>query len=177
LERVLGTMPAIGARSPVHGAIELHLSGIRGSMSPVLIALGLAGGTGLVMVLLGLLGGRPVRRSTLVWGCGGTRLSPRMQYTATAYAEPLTRVFDDVLRPEHDVDITHHVESRYLVESIRYRQRVSDRIESRLYPPLLAAATSWATVARRLQNGSVHRYLAYGLVGLLVVLVAVGVTS
>ena len=100
-----------------------------------------------------------------------------MQYTATAYAEPLTRVFDDVLRPEHDIDITHHVESRYLVERVAYRQRVSDRIEDRLYPPLLAAASRWAAVARRLQNGSVHRYLAYGLVGLLVVLIAVGVTS
>jgi formate hydrogenlyase subunit 3/multisubunit Na+/H+ antiporter MnhD subunit len=177
LERVLGTMPSIGAREPVHGAVKLQLSGITGSMSPVLIALGLAGGAVVLVLLLRLVGGRQPRRSALVWGCGGTRLSPRMQYTATAYAEPLTRVFDDVLRPEHDVDITHHVESRYLVESIRYRQRVSDRIENRLYPPLLVAANWWADLARRLQNGSVHRYLAYGLVGLLVVLVAVGVTS
>jgi hypothetical protein len=161
----------------VHGAGKLQLSGITGSMSPVLIALGLAGGAVVLVLILRLVGGRQPRRAALVWGCGGTRLSPRMQYTATAYAEPLTRVFDDVLRPEHDVDITHHVESRYLVESIRYRQRVSDRIENRLYPPLLVAATWWADLARRLQNGSVHRYLAYGLVGLLVVLVVVGVTS
>lgn len=177
LERVLVTMPSIGEERPVHGAVELQLSGITGSMSPVLIALGLVGGTLLIAVIVRRLGGRQPRRTALVWGCGGTRLSPRMQYTATAYAEPLTRVFDDVLRPEHDIDITHHVESRYLVESVRYRQRVSDRIETRLYPPLLTAASRWASVARRLQNGSVHRYLAYGLVGLLLVLIAVAVTS
>jgi len=176
LERVLVTMPSIGDERPVHGAVELQLSGITGSMSPVLIAFGLTGGALLIAVLARRLGGQP-RRTALVWGCGGTRLSPRMQYTATAYAEPLTRVFDDVLRPEHDLDITHHVESRYLVESVTYGQRVSDRIENRLYPPLLAAALWWAAIARRLQNGSVHRYLAYGLVGLLVVLIAVGVTS
>lgn len=176
LERVLVTMPSIGDERPVHGAVELQLSGITGSMSPVLIALGLTGGALLIAVLVRRWGGQP-RRTALVWGCGGTRLSPRMQYTATAYAEPLTRVFDDVLRPEHDINITHHVESRYLVESVTYRQRVSDRIENRLYPPLLAAALWWAAMARRLQNGSVHRYLAYGLVGLLVVLIAVGVTS
>lgn len=177
LERVLVAMPSIGDQRPVHGVVELQLSGIAGSMSPILIALGLAGGTLLITFLARRLGGRQPRRTALIWGCGGTRLSPRMQYTATAYAEPLTRVFDDVLRPEHDIDITHHVDSRYLVQSIRYRQRVSDRIENRLYPPLLALASWWAAGARRLQNGSVHRYLAYGLVGLLLVLIAVGVTS
>ena len=104
-------------------------------------------------------------------------MSPRMEYTATSYAEPLTRVFDDVLRPEHDVDITHHVESRYLVESVRFRQRVPDRVEARLYPPVVAGANWWASRARRLQNGSTHRYLAYGLIGLLLVLIVLGVTS
>jgi hypothetical protein len=177
LERVFTTMPSIGEREPVHGAVALELSGITGSMSPVLIALGLAGGAVLVGLLVRVLGGRQERRSALVWGCGGTRLSPRMQYTATAYAEPLTRVFDDVLRPDNDIDVTHYVESHYLVESIRYRQTVSDGIEHRLYPPLLSVAHRWAEVARRLQNGSLHRYLAYGLVGLLLVLVVVGVTS
>ncbi len=177
LDKVLATMPGIGAREPVRGAIEMRLSGITGSMSPLLIALGLAGGAVLVLTVLRLPRGRRPRRPALVWGCGGTRLSPRMQYTATAYAEPLTRVFDDVLRPEHDIDVTHHAESRYLVESVQYRQRVSDRLESRLYPPVLAAATWWGNRARGLQNGSVHRYLVYGLVGLLVVLVVVGVTS
>jgi formate hydrogenlyase subunit 3/multisubunit Na+/H+ antiporter MnhD subunit len=174
---VLASLPGLGERSPVHGGVELRLVAITGSMSPLLIALGLVGGAVLVAALLRALGSRQPRRSALVWGCGGIRLSPRMEYTATAYAEPLTRVFDDVLRPEHDIDVTHYRESRYLVESIHYRQRVSDRIESRLYPPLLAAATRWSAVARRLQNGSVHRYLALGLVGLLIVLVVVGVTS
>lgn len=177
LERVLATMPSIGERSPVRGVVRLQLSGIAGSMSPQLIALGLGGGAVAVAGLARLLGARQQRRTALVWGCGGTRLSPRMEYTATAFAEPLTRVFDDVLHPEHDINVTHHVESRYLVESVAYRQRVPDRLEARLYPPILAAANRWAGVARKLQNGSVHRYLAYGLVGLLIVLAALAVTS
>jgi formate hydrogenlyase subunit 3/multisubunit Na+/H+ antiporter MnhD subunit len=181
LGRVLSVLPSIGERRPMQGAVELRLTGIHGSMSPLLIAVGVVGGAVLVAVvtraLSGASGGGLPRRTALVWGCGGTRLSPRMQYTATAYAEPLTRVFDDVLRPEQDVDVTHFQESRYLVESVTYRQRVSDRIETRLYPPLMAAANRWAALARRLQNGSLHRYLAFGLVGLLVVLVAAGITS
>ena len=49
-------------------------------------------------------GGRkvPRRRVELAWGCGGVRANARMQYTATSYAEPLTRVFDDALRAERD---------------------------------------------------------------------------
>ena len=69
-------------------------------------------------------------------------------------AEPLTRVFDDVLRPEQDVDITQYAESRYLIESVRYRQRVPDRVEARLYPPLLPAAKWWGQWSRRLPTAA-----------------------
>jgi hypothetical protein len=100
-----------------------------------------------------------------------------MEYTATSFAEPLTRVFDDVLRPEYDVDVTHHAESQYLIESVRYRQRVDDRLEAALYPPVLAAGNKLGTAMRRLQNGSVHRYLALGLLGLITMLVVVGLTT
>ena len=120
---------------------------------------------------------RAPRRATPVWGGGSTRLTPRMEYTATSFAEPLTRVFDDVLRPEQDVDVTPFAESEFLIASISYRQRVPDRVEARLYPPLLAAARWWGRWSRGIANGSVHRYLAYGFVGLLVVLVVVGITS
>lgn len=127
LERVLVAVPSIGDKRQVHGVVKLQMSGIAGSMSPILIALGLAGGTLLITFLAHRLGGRQPRRTALIWGCGGTRLSPRMQYTATAYAEPLTRVFDDVLRPEHDIDITHHVGSRSWTRRCSTGQRFPSR--------------------------------------------------
>ena len=67
-------------------------------------------------------------------------MTARMQYTATSFAEPLQRVFDDVLAPETDIDVTPHAESAYLVERVQFHARVPDRIEHRLYRPLLAAA-------------------------------------
>ena len=147
-------------------------------MSPLLIALGLVGGAVLVAALAraGSARGQP-RRTALVWGCGGTRLSPRMEYTATSYAEPLTRVFDDVLRPEHDVDVTHHAESRYLVESVRYRQRVADRIEARLYPPLLAAAPGGASGRAACRTAACTATWPTDWSACSVVLIAVGVTA
>ncbi|WP_427889175.1 proton-conducting transporter membrane subunit [Kribbella sp. GL6] len=175
LNRVVTAFPAVSDRAPLQAGVTLRLAGIAGSMSPLLIAVGLLAGSA-VIVTAARLFGRPRRRS-LAWGCGGTRLDPRMEYTATSFAEPLTRVFDDVLRPESDVDVTHHDESAYLIESVRYRQRVADRVETALYPPVLNAAERWGRIMGRLHNGSVHRYLAVGLVGLITVLVVVGVTS
>ncbi|TCC21627.1 proton-conducting transporter membrane subunit [Kribbella sindirgiensis] len=174
LTRVLEALPTVRDGSPLEGGVTLRLTGIAGSISPVLILAGLFVAGLLVVVLVRR--GLP-RRESLVWGCGGTRLDPRMEYTATSFAEPLTRVFDDVLRPEHDVDVTHHAESQYLIESVRYRQRVDDRVEAALYPPVLAAGNKLGAVLSRLQNGSVHRYLALGLGGLIVVLVVVGLTA
>ena len=95
----------------------------------------------------------------------------RMEYTATSFAEPLQRVFDDVLHPEHDVDVSHVDESRWYVDAVRYRVRVSDALDERLYRPIVRVIRAGGERARGLQNGSVHRYLAYGFVGLLVVLV------
>lgn len=178
LTRVVAMLPTMRYEVPVGGdSVTLRLAGITGSMSPLLIALGLVVGMIVIALLARWVAGGLPRRSAPLWGCGGTRLDPRMEYTATSFAEPLTRVFDNVLRPEQDLNVTHHAESQYLIESIRFRQRVPDRIEARLYPPMLATANWWGQQARKLQNGSVHRYLAYGFIGLLAVLIVVGLTA
>ncbi|MHB1166717.1 MAG: proton-conducting transporter transmembrane domain-containing protein [Candidatus Nanopelagicales bacterium] len=116
---------------------------------------------------------RPRREVELAWGCGGVRVSPRMQYTATSYAEPLARIFDDSLRPERDVIVTHSAEARYLVERIQYRQRLSDVFETRLYLPVIGLVDRMTTAPRALQNGKIHFYLAYSFIAFLVVLVVV----
>jgi hypothetical protein len=94
-----------------------------------------------------------------------------MQYTATSFAEPLQRVFDNVLQPDTDVEVTHYAESQYLVEKVTYRTLFADPLEKRLYLPVVNAVTAWGTYVRRAHSGSVHLYLAYGALGLLVVLV------
>jgi hypothetical protein len=83
----------------------------------------------------------------------------------------LQRVFDDVLAPERDVDVTHVDESRYHVAAVSFQQRIPDRIENRLYRPLLGAIQSLGERARPLANGSVHRYLGYLLAALVAVLI------
>ena len=118
----------------------------------------------------------PTVRGAATWGCGRTVQTARMEYTATSFAEPLQRVFDDVVAPETDVDVTHHEESRYLVAAVEYRRRAPDRIEARLYQPVLTAITAWGTVGRRLATGSVHRYLGYGFYTVTALLIVLAMT-
>lgn len=118
---------------------------------------------------------RRTRRTALPWAGGGSRARPRMQYTATSYAEPLVRVFDDVLKPSRDVQVTHLGESRYLVERVLVEQRLTDVVEARLYRPILTRMDRFGRSARRAQNGSIHRYLLYSFIALLMVLVVVSI--
>jgi len=115
----------------------------------------------------------PRRRVDLAWGCGGMRMTPRMQYTATSYAEPLSRIFDDVLRPERDIVVTHAAESQYLVERVRFRQQVSDIFEARFYVPVVDRLDRIGIVARRVQNGRIQIYLGYSFAALVIVLIMV----
>jgi formate hydrogenlyase subunit 3/multisubunit Na+/H+ antiporter MnhD subunit len=178
LTRVVDVLPSVRAGAPLRrDGIGLELAGISGSMSPLVVLIGLVMAAVVTAAGARALGRRHVRRPAPLWACGGAPPSARMEYTATSFAEPLTRVFDDVLGPETDIRITPHAESRYLIESAQYRQRVTDRIEARLYPPLLTGARRWGELARSLVNGSVHRYLALGFLGLLGVLVIVGFSA
>ncbi|OZM81732.1 proton-conducting transporter membrane subunit [Pseudonocardia sp. MH-G8] len=167
---VLDTAPA------VRGAMTIELAGVTGSMSPLLLAVALAVAIAAVLGAFQVVAGRRARREARLWDCGAGPMSPRTEYTATSFAEPLQRVFDDVLDPTQDVDVTHHQESRYLVAAVTYRRSVPDRIERRLYTPVIAATAAWGRAGRRLATGSVHRYLGYGFATLCALLVLLVVT-
>jgi hypothetical protein len=152
----------------------IDLSGVDALLDPVaLIVMAVLVVLPVLLIVWRLARRRPRRRVDLAWGGGGVRVSPRMQYTATSFAEPLSRVFDDALRPARDVEVTHLSESRYLVERVQFSQRLEDVVEVRAYRPVIGLADRFGLFARRLQNGSILRYLGYSFVALLVVLVVV----
>jgi hydrogenase-4 component B len=166
----------VGSADPaVHGAVTLQLSTVAGSLSPLLLALALLAAAVAAVGGVRALATRRVRRTARLWDCGGGPLTARVEYTATSFAEPLQRVFDDVLQPELDVDVTHATESRYLVQTVEYRRRVPDRIERRLYQPVLTLVAVWGRAARGLATGSVHRYLGYGFYAVTALLIVLAV--
>ncbi|HWM59240.1 MAG TPA: hydrogenase 4 subunit B, partial [Pseudonocardia sp.] len=94
---------------------------------------------------------RGTRRVAPAWEGGAPPVPGQAAYTAPSFAEPLRRVFDDV------VD-----------------RAAPERLERRLYRPALAALAAWGRAGRRLATGGVHRYLGYGfyaVCGALVLLV------
>ena len=172
LRQVLDALPAAQTVEFTEFGAVVRLPGLPGSIAPGVIAAAL-----LVAVLAAVAlarwrsRGRPESVTLPLWACGADDLTARMQYTATSFAEPLQRVFDDVLRPDTDVEVTHYTESRYMAESVTYRSKIGDAIEERLYRPVLRAVAEAAGLARRAHTGSVHLYLLYGALGVLIVLV------
>lgn len=172
LRRAVSALPAARAVEFTDFGAVVRLPGVSGSMAPGVIA---AGVVAAALVAAGLARWRTRRRPAPVmvplWACGADDLTARMQYTATSFAEPLQRVFDDVLRPDTDIEVTHTAESRYMTDRITYRTAIADAIEQRLYTPVVRAVAAAAGLVRRAHTGSVHLYLAYGALGVLIVLV------
>jgi NADH:ubiquinone oxidoreductase subunit 5 (subunit L)/multisubunit Na+/H+ antiporter MnhA subunit len=164
---------SISTRAPLARGTGLVLTQFRGDIEPLLLFVGFIAVFALVWIVNRQLAHRSARRVD-AWACGRDLQTARMQYTATSFAEPLQRVFADVLRPQADIEVTHIAESRYYEQSLRYENQVRDSLEQHAYQPLIALTLRVGTYARRIQNGSIHRYLAFGFVGLLLVLVVLG---
>jgi hydrogenase-4 component B len=133
----------------------------------------LAGGLALIVVGVALalrLGADRRLRIGDTWGCGRIGQTPRMEYTATAFAEPLRRVFAELYRPTEDLAIDFHPESRYFVQSIAYRSAVHPWFERLLYAPVVGLLRRTAFRIRWLQGGSLHLYLLYMILALITLL-------
>ena len=170
LARAAGTALGGTPPDPLRAGSGLAIAGSNDVIQPALLTVVLIAGLVLAWALVRVRVRARARR-TEAWGCGRELQTARMQYTATSFAEPLQRVFDDVLRPDRDLDVSHLAESRYFEDALRYHSRIDDAVERGWYRPLIGLASRWGEVARRAQNGSMHRYLGYGFAALVVLLV------
>ncbi|HYS07000.1 MAG TPA: hydrogenase 4 subunit B [Candidatus Dormibacteraeota bacterium] len=139
-------------------------------VSPTILALCLlVAGALLPCALLAIGAARTARRAE-TWGCGRATQTARMEYTSTAFAEPLRRVFTDLYRPTKDIAIDFHPESKYFVRSIQYKSSIRTWLENTFYRPLFDLARPLAGTGRLIQSGSLHVYVAYIVAALLLLL-------
>lgn len=132
----------------------------------VLLGLGLVWGLGYL-----LLHGRraQVVRQLPPWDCGFGPLSPRMQYTATAFAMPVRRIFRPVWQLEEKVEmLTDSATGR--LTALRHQLQVGDRSWGWLYEPMGRWVLLAARRLARLQSGNVRTYLSYSFFTLLFLL-------
>jgi len=171
----LGSIAAsvLGAAPPatVGDWLTLHVSGTFASLSTLAIAIALGLALLVPLVALPLVGASRRTRGYETWGCGRIVQTARMEYTATAFANPFKRVFDFFYRPAKRLDIEFHPESRFFVERIEYENPARSIFDDWLYRPALDLLHAGARAAGTLQSGSANLYLAYILAALLLMLV------
>jgi hydrogenase-4 component B len=139
------------------------------SLSSPVLALILVGTAVLGLVLVALFGGaRPIRHYK-TWGCG-INLSPRMEYTATGFVQPIKRVFSTIYQPTVKLETEFLEESRYFAKRRRFEFHIEPLFQKYLYDPTVTFVSGLAERLRIVQAGSLHLYLAYMFVTLVVLL-------
>jgi hydrogenase-4 component B len=107
---------------------------------------------------------RPARRAA-TWGCGYAQATPRMQYTAASFAEPLIEPFAAAM----NVHVEREGPAGPFPRHARYEEHLGDLAGERLLVPAARRIVRGLTSIRVLQQGRVQPYLLY-IAGTLVAL-------
>ena len=121
-------------------------------------------------VLLVSLGTRRFgRKPGPVWDCGLPGLSEENEYTATAFSKALRMIFSVLYKPRREIQAVFDV-SPYFPKEIHFESGIEPTFEKRLYAPLQEFLFRVSTRMRTIQAGSIHAYLAYIFVTLILLL-------
>jgi len=122
-----------------------------------------------VLLVLRLVGGKYIERKYGTWDCGFEALNSRMQYTATGFSKPVEIVFRMLFRPSRELKVEG--EHLYHPESMDYKVSTEPIFEKYIYAPVLQLVQAVSKKTKyAIQTGSVHRYLMYIFVAVLVLL-------
>ena len=123
----------------------------------------------LLTVLVVILSKRGMRRVTATWNCGSP-LTPSMQYSAIGLTKPIRILFAKVLGSHPQVE-RDFAGTRYSLHSLSYEGGIKAVFEDIFYRPLIRGLLWWASQIRKLQEGSIHLYLGYLLITVIVILI------
>ena len=121
--------------------------------------------TGAVVIL----SKRGARRVTATWNCGSP-LTPSMQYSATGLTKPIRILFAKILGSHPHVE-RDFGGTRYSLHSLNYEGGIKAVFEDLFYRPLIKGLLWLAAQIRKLQEGSIHLYLGYLLITMIVILI------
>lgn len=120
----------------------------------------------LLVFIRPLLGARHGRRSAYTWDCGFRSPTPKMQYTASSFAEPFMDLFTPILR-----NIIHNpqIKGPFPAPST-FMSSLPDFFGSTILKPLYANITALFSRIRPLQRGGIHRYVLSIVIVLVILL-------
>lgn len=106
------------------------------------------------------------------WTCGMMPQS-RFDYTATAFAKPLRFIFAALYQPKRTVS-KKTGETPYILRQLHWQSDVVDLTQVHLYDRLQSGVARVARAVRRRSTGSIHGYIGYVLITLLITLLIFG---
>lgn len=172
LDRITGPLTGVAISAKVlalDGWVVAPITVEFSSIStPVLAALLIgAGVSGLLIARL--VGGKVRARYYRTWGCG-LNLTPRMEYTATGFVQPIKKVFETIYQPTVKLEQEFLQQSKYFIKHQRFEFHIEPLFEKYLYKPVVAFLLATADRLRIIQAGSLHLYLTYIFVTLVLLL-------
>jgi hydrogenase-4 component B len=112
---------------------------------------------------------KPARQG-YAWECGFGPLNARMQYTSSAFSQPIRRVFAPAWKIEEPIELRREPGPLGRVTSLRHQLHVHDWSWLKGYLPIGRLVLGAARRIGYIQTGSIHTYLLYSFVTLLVFL-------
>lgn len=107
------------------------------------------------------------------WDCG-TTLSPRMEITATGFANSIIAIFRGVLKPTKQVSIKYRDENmRYFPKTETVKLGTKDIYRGYFYQPLHIFTIKVSEYVKRIQSGNINMYILYILLTLIAILLMV----
>ena len=111
-----------------------------------------------------------LRREGPTWDCGLPGLGPENEFTATAFSKPLRMVFAALYKPRREIQTVFDV-SPYFPKAIHFESEIEPTFENRIYKPVQEVVYLVSLKMRAIQAGSIHAYLAYIFITLVVLLI------
>ncbi|PIW64910.1 MAG: hydrogenase 4 subunit B, partial [Candidatus Omnitrophica bacterium CG12_big_fil_rev_8_21_14_0_65_45_16] len=103
------------------------------------------------------------------WDCGYYKLDSRNEYTATAFSKPFRIAFSFFLMPYRRTQKIR--ESFYHIKSFTYETHTTLVFKKYIYDPAIALVFRLAGSMKRIQPGSIHLYLGYIFITLLLLII------
>ncbi len=159
-----------GSYGIASGNWSLYINDTVATLAPLSILITL-----LVMALASIvfvfgIGGRRKITYGASWDCGIPSLTPRMQYSATGFTKPIRMIFKKIYLPRRELKVSYYVKP-FFIKAIKYRAEITPFFEKYIYEPVTVLIFKVAGKVRPLQSGSLHLYLLYILVTLILLLI------
>ena len=111
-----------------------------------------------------------VMRRAETWDCGFGGLTPKMQYSCSAFTMPFRRIFNKVWIIDERIEKDMRGAMDQDVAAIHYHLEVHDHSWPHIYQPIENGVNTLAKVVGRIQTGNIRTYLGYSFATLILML-------